>query len=275
MKRAHSPAQLEPRRDDSNLPMKALSSRRNWGYFTNTQVALLRVLQEGSFERVGGQETISVKVRVICATHRNLEQMVKEGTFRADLYYRLRGVILELPALRDRPTDIPLLVAHFLKKQTDGPGKARHFDQDALASLFQHDWPGNIRELENVVRSVSLFADGATVTMSDLRELGDILPPPSEAAVLALSEALETVDMEPGEVLMPPVSNAAEQTNNSGGSTPPPGGPPPLYGHRRRPDGRRPLRLDTKKHPSSRRARRIEKTNRIRGDRRCIKNGKR
>ena len=110
MKRAHSPAQWHQKGRFELANEGTLFLDRDIS--PNTQVALLRVLQEGSFERVGGQETISVKVRVICATHRNLEKMVKEGTFRADLYYRLRGVILELPALRDRPTDIPLLVAH-------------------------------------------------------------------------------------------------------------------------------------------------------------------
>jgi transcriptional regulator with GAF, ATPase, and Fis domain len=161
----------------------------------NTQVALLRVLQEGAFERVGGQETVSVNVRVVCATHRNLEEMVKDGTFRADLYYRLRGVVIELPALRDRPTDIPLLVEHFLARQRSARQPNLRFDHDALASLFQHDWPGNIRELENVVRSVVLFADGDTVDMKVLAELGDILPAPSEAAIAALNEALEIANI--------------------------------------------------------------------------------
>ncbi|MEE2756934.1 MAG: sigma 54-interacting transcriptional regulator [Myxococcota bacterium] len=160
----------------------------------NTQVALLRVLQEGAFERVGGQETISVDVRVICATHRNLEKMVKEGSFRADLYYRLRGVIIEVPALRDRATDIPLLVQHFLRRELAPDGTTIHFDHNALASLFQHDWPGNIRELENVVRSATLFADTGTVTLRELGQLGDILPAPSEAAIMALTEALAVTD---------------------------------------------------------------------------------
>ena len=156
----------------------------------NTQVALLRVLQEGAFERVGGQETISVDVRVMCATHRNLEEMVKDGSFRADLYYRLRGVIIEVPPLRDRATDIPLLVDHFLKRELAPDGTRIGFDHNALASLFQHDWPGNIRELENVVRSATLFADSGTITLRELAQLGDILPAPSEAAILALTEAL-------------------------------------------------------------------------------------
>ena len=157
----------------------------------NTQVALLRVLQEKSFERVGGQETLTVNVRVICATHRHLEDMVKAGTFRADLYYRLRGVMIDLPALRDRPTDIPRLVKHFLKRQNVDRATSLAFDRDALASLFQHDWPGNIRELENVVRSAILFADGDTVSLRELAQLGDILPFPTDAAIIALTDLLE------------------------------------------------------------------------------------
>ncbi len=155
----------------------------------NTQVALLRVLQEGTFERVGGAETLTVDVRVICATHRNLEQMVRDGAFRADLYYRLRGVILELPPLRDRRPDIPLLVTHFLARRP-GPERLR-FDRRAMASLIRHDWPGNVRELENVVRSVALFADGDTIGLGELMELGDMFRPPDEQDLVALHEMFD------------------------------------------------------------------------------------
>ncbi len=164
----------------------------------NTQVALLRVLQEGAFERVGGQETLQVDVRVICATHRNLERMVDAGTFRADLYYRLRGVIIELPPLRERRTDIPALVEHFLARRPNARTRPLRFSQAALASLVQHDWPGNVRELENVVRSVALFADGGLVDLSELAELGDIFHAPGDAALLAISEML-TAPPQPSE----------------------------------------------------------------------------
>ncbi len=157
----------------------------------NTQVALLRVLQEGAFERVGGHQTLTVNVRVICATHRNLEEMVRDGSFRADLYYRLRGVILEVPALRDRKADIPLLVDHFLARRPHAANRPLEFSRAALASLLQHDWPGNVRELENVVRSVALFADGETIGLSELSELGDIFRAPDEQALLDLSELVE------------------------------------------------------------------------------------
>ena len=154
----------------------------------NTQVALLRVLQEGSFERVGGTQTLSVDVRVICATHRDLEAMVEQGTFRADLYYRLRGVIIEIPPLRERREDIPLLVAHFLDRRTQAGRPGLQFSRPALASLLQHHWPGNVRELENVVRSVALFADGDRIGLAELAELGDIFRPPDEAALMLLAE---------------------------------------------------------------------------------------
>ena len=98
--------------------------------------------------------------------------MVQDGAFRADLYYRLRGVSIELPALRDRPSDIPLLVSHFLQRRaTSGRGTLK-FDRIALASLVQHNWPGNVRELENVVHSVALLADGDTIGLAELAELG-------------------------------------------------------------------------------------------------------
>ena len=150
----------------------------------NTQVALLRVLQEGVFERVGGAEPIKVDVRIICATHRNLEAMVRDGEFRADLYYRLRGVIIELPALRDRREDIPLLADHFLSKRARAGQRPLRLSRDALGSLMQHDWPGNVRELENVIRSVALFADGDVIGLAELGELGDIFRPPTEEILL-------------------------------------------------------------------------------------------
>ena len=158
---------------------------------SNTQVALLRVLQEGTFERVGGPETLTVDVRVICATHRNLEDMVRRGEFRADLYYRLRGVIIELPALRERRSDIPGLVEHFLARRAQPDAPPLRVSAEALASLMQHDWPGNVRELENVVRSAALFADSGAIGMAELRELGDFFRAPDEQAVLSAAELIQ------------------------------------------------------------------------------------
>ena len=129
------------------------------------QVALLRVLQEREFERVGGTRTLKVDVRVICATNRDLEALIAQGRFRADLYYRLKGVMLELPPLRERPEDLPLLAQHFLERAAREGGQApKRLSEDALQLLLRHPWPGNVRELENVLSSAAIFAEGAVVT---------------------------------------------------------------------------------------------------------------
>lgn len=140
-----------------------------------TQVALLRVLQEREFERVGGGKTLELDARIVFATNRNLAQMVKEGTFREDLYYRLKGITIDLPPLRDRPEDIRALAEHFLSsfaKESDSPKKAL---SPAAASLLEgYAWPGNIRELENIMRSVALFAEGDALTARDFDEYGEL-----------------------------------------------------------------------------------------------------
>ncbi len=133
------------------------------------QVKLLRFLQEREFERVGGNETISVDVRVIAATNRNLPQMVAEGRFREDLYYRLNVINLEMPALRARQADVPLLAMHFLRKYGAENGKQlRGFTSEALEHLAAYNWPGNVRELENVVERAVVMAKSEEVTIGDL-----------------------------------------------------------------------------------------------------------
>ncbi|RLB46734.1 MAG: hypothetical protein DRI90_27060, partial [Deltaproteobacteria bacterium] len=136
-----------------------------------TQVALLRVLQEHRFERVGGTTSVEVDVRVMCATHRDLAAMVEEGTFREDLYYRLCGVTLQVPALRDRLADLPALAEALLERigqeQTRMP---KTLTQEALAALGHHHWPGNVRELANALRAAELFADGEVITLRDLAD---------------------------------------------------------------------------------------------------------
>ena len=134
-----------------------------------TQVALLRVLQERTFERVGGTTPIHANVRVVCATHRNLAAMVERGEFREDLYYRLCGVVLEVPALRQRLGDLPDLARHLLERVALERGEAvRTLSRDAVELMARHKWQGNVRELENVLRSLSLFCEGTTITSSDL-----------------------------------------------------------------------------------------------------------
>jgi two-component system response regulator HydG len=133
------------------------------------QLKLLRVLQEKQFERVGGEETIRVDVRVLSATHRDLKKEVEEGRFREDLFYRLHVVPCHVPALRERREDIPLLVGHFIEKL--GPRTnptVRGIDDGALARLGAHSWPGNVRELENAIEQALVFASGDTIDIAAL-----------------------------------------------------------------------------------------------------------
>jgi DNA-binding NtrC family response regulator len=125
------------------------------------QVKLLRFLEEREFERVGGNRTYKVDVRIVCATHRDLSKKLQDGTFREDLYYRLNVIEIHVPALRDRPGDIPVLAHHFLKKYADANRKSvRGISDEALALLLRHTWPGNVRELENAIeRAVVLAAE--------------------------------------------------------------------------------------------------------------------
>ncbi len=133
------------------------------------QVKLLRVLQEHEFERVGGNQTVKTDVRIIAATNRDLLARVKEGHFREDLYYRLNVVTLEMPALRDRPSDIPLLATHFLSRFARENGKTiEGFTDDALAQLASYTWPGNVRELENAVERAVVVCKGPRVGVGDL-----------------------------------------------------------------------------------------------------------
>ncbi|MDY7033381.1 MAG: sigma 54-interacting transcriptional regulator [Thermodesulfobacteriota bacterium] len=133
------------------------------------QVKLLRAVQDKEFVPLGGTKTVKVDVRVISATNRNLEQLVKEGRFRQDLYYRLNVIKLELPALRERPEDIPLLVDHFIGKfnQKNQRGIKR-LSSDALDVLLQYEYPGNVRELENILEHAYIFCKGDTILKANL-----------------------------------------------------------------------------------------------------------
>jgi DNA-binding NtrC family response regulator len=135
----------------------------------DVQVKLLRVLQEREFERVGGAETIKVDVRVISATHRDLEKQIAAGEFREDLYYRLNVFPITLPPLRNRTTDIALLAEHFIQKYARTAGKnVRGLDGTAVAALSGYTWPGNVRELENVIERALILAKGVEITAGDL-----------------------------------------------------------------------------------------------------------
>lgn len=135
----------------------------------STQIKLLRVLQEKKFERVGGEQTISVDVRVVAATNKNLEDEVKAGRFREDLFYRLNVVRIQMPSLRERKDDIPLLMHSFLREfNIENEKNIKGFDNKAKAAMIKYNWPGNIRELKNCVESSVVMCNGEEVKFDDL-----------------------------------------------------------------------------------------------------------
>jgi DNA-binding NtrC family response regulator len=142
---------------------------------TALQVKLLRVLAEREIDRLGSSKPTPIDIRVITATHRNLEDLIKEGNFREDLFYRLNIIPINLPPLRERKTDIPLLVNHFLK-QLNGSTGGKKISDEAMEYLVNYSWPGNIRELANFVERMLVLSIGATITPRDLPDkvLGDV-----------------------------------------------------------------------------------------------------
>jgi Nif-specific regulatory protein len=134
----------------------------------STQVKLLRVLQERKFERVGGTKTLSVDVRIIAATNRDLEEAIRDGSFREDLYYRLNVVPIVIPTLRDRKEDILLLVGHFLQLYNEENQKNVKISNEALDTLLMYDWPGNVRELENCMERMIVMAKNELIMAEDV-----------------------------------------------------------------------------------------------------------
>ena len=132
------------------------------------QVKMLRVLQEKEIRRVGGTENIPVDIRVVAASNENLEEKIERGEFRDDLYYRLSVIPIEIPLLKDRVEDIPLLVSHFLEQYEKENKQSATISQDALRALFLYKWPGNVRELENVLKRVATLCENNTILLSDL-----------------------------------------------------------------------------------------------------------
>ncbi len=150
----------------------------------SVQVKLLRVLQEKKFERVGGEDTIEVDVRVIAATNKKLEEEVKEKRFREDLYFRLKGIEIEVPPLRERKDDIPLLVNNFLLKYNQENNKnIRGFSNSAKNILFNYDWPGNIRELQHCIESAVVMSSGDEIEAEDLPVKPDRIKNLSEISI--------------------------------------------------------------------------------------------
>jgi two-component system response regulator HydG len=135
------------------------------------QRELLRVLQEGEVRRVGGKEIIHVDVRVISATNRDLRVLVRDTTFRQDLFYRLNVVSIELPPLRDRKEDIPLIVQRLLESARTVDGRPVKLDKEALRAILRYDWPGNVRQLQNWIEKTVLLIEGDTITPEHVRSL--------------------------------------------------------------------------------------------------------
>ena len=134
----------------------------------STQLKLLRVLQERSFDKLGSTKSISVDVRIVAATNRNLEEAIKKGTFREDLYYRLKVVPINLPPLRSRKEDIPLLIDHFLLKYNEENSTQIRISDDAMEYLLNYDWPGNVREVENSIERIVILCEDQTAGINDL-----------------------------------------------------------------------------------------------------------
>jgi len=161
----------------------------------SVQAKLLRVLQEGTFERVGGEETVSVNVRLISATNRDLKREVERKNFRDDLYYRLNVVPIHLPPLRERKNDIPLLVQHFLEQAAEDGEKSAGISKEAVAVMLDYAWPGNVRELQNAIYFALFKAKGSVIRPRHLpMELRDQRPrrgPDRKLNVDAVRAALE------------------------------------------------------------------------------------
>lgn len=148
-----------------------------------TQAKLLRVLQERQVTPIGGTQPVPINIHLVAATNRNLKAMIAEGTFREDLYFRLNIIPIELPPLRERKGDIPLLISHFLRKYTEEIGKEiRGIAPEALSMLESFPFPGNVRELENIIERAVVLAEGDIIRKDDL-ELGDALPQDADMPV--------------------------------------------------------------------------------------------
>jgi DNA-binding NtrC family response regulator len=163
----------------------------------SVQAKLLRVLQEREFEPLGSEQTIHVDVRVIAATNRDLAQLVTEGKFQQDLYYRLNVIPIALPPLRERREDIPILVNGFIKRHASRAGKrVDGIDADAMRALVGASWPGNVRELENTVERAVVLARRPVITAGDVTLVGAALAPASVLPGLNLKQNLEWTERE-------------------------------------------------------------------------------
>jgi len=194
------------------------------------QVKLLRVLQERSFERVGGVKTIQTDVRILAATHKDLEKMIDGGEFRQDLYYRINVFPIEMPALRERAEDVPLLLNELITAmEAEGRGSVR-FNSVAIASLRRHNWPGNVRELANLVERMAILHPHGIVGLEDLPKkflhLSD-----QEINEASLSESSLSENSSAAAQSVVPIQGSSSSGSNSPGLSPPDGGSLlPLHG---------------------------------------------
>jgi transcriptional regulator with GAF, ATPase, and Fis domain len=164
---------------------------------TAVQAKLLRVLQEREFEPLGAERTQRVDVRVVAATNRDLKQMVSEARFQEDLYYRLNVIPIEIPPLRDRREDIPMLIDHFVEKHRQRSGKRiDRVERDVVDALNRYDWPGNVRELENTIERAVVLASGTTLNVEAISLLGATSAPTSGLPSTRLHQNLEWVERE-------------------------------------------------------------------------------
>lgn len=163
------------------------------------QAKLLQVIQERRFTRVGGVRPVEVDVRILAGTHRDLQEMVRQGQFRPDLYYRLHVVPVTIPPLRDRPEDIPVLARHFLDRFRVRYGVERHLHPEVVEAFLRYSWPGNVRELENMIERLVVTAEGPVIRLSDLPPAlwggaRGAVPRVEVHGIMPLKEALEEVE---------------------------------------------------------------------------------
>lgn len=177
-----------------------------------SQAKILRVIENGEVERVGGRDTITINTRLIAATHKDLQAMVKEGTFREDLFYRLNVLQLEIPPLRERPDDIPLLVKHFLETSVVQIGREiRGFSPEAMHALTHYDWPGNVRQLENEVARAVVLSQNETIGINDLSP--KFAPPASATHEPTATGIFELMPLRNAEIQL--IKMALKKSNNN------------------------------------------------------------
>ncbi len=161
------------------------------------QSKLLRVLQEREIEPLGSERIEKIDVRVIAASNRNLRQMVADGKFQEDLFYRLNVIPIEIPPLRERREDIPALLEHFVRKHAQRTGRrVERIDEGVLAGLQQYDWPGNVRELENTIERAVVLSSGPVITERAVSVLGATTQQPTGLPSLKLRQNIEWVERE-------------------------------------------------------------------------------